>query len=74
MSKLGEIMDSEINEIPRIFGEIVGTNPITEELANFLKTEKVHSILLLARGTSDNAAHFFKYLVETQLGLPCGLT
>jgi hypothetical protein len=28
----------------------------------------------LARGTSDNAAHFLKYLVETKLGLPCGLT
>jgi glucosamine--fructose-6-phosphate aminotransferase (isomerizing) len=28
----------------------------------------------LARGTSDNAAHFLKYLIETKLGLPCGLT
>lgn len=74
MNKLGEIMDSEINEIPRIFGELVSSNQITEKLAGFLKTEKIQSILLLARGTSDNAAHFFKYLVETQLGLPCGLT
>jgi glucosamine--fructose-6-phosphate aminotransferase (isomerizing) len=30
--------------------------------------------LILARGTSDNAAHYLKYLIETQIGLPVGLT
>ena len=33
----------------------------------------IHSIVIAARGTSDNAAHFLKYLVETRLGIPCGL-
>ena len=28
----------------------------------------------MARGTSDNAAHYLKYLIETQIGLPVGLT
>lgn len=35
---------------------------------------ETQSVLILARGTSDNAAHFLKYLIETKLGLPCGLT
>lgn len=74
MRKLGEIMNSEINETPGIFHKIINANIISSELASFLEKNKIHSILVLARGTSDNAAHFFKYLVETQLGLPCGLT
>ncbi|MBU6380283.1 MAG: SIS domain-containing protein, partial [Acidobacteria bacterium] len=31
------------------------------------------SVIILARGTSDNAGHYLKYLLETQLGLPVGL-
>ncbi len=30
--------------------------------------------VLTARGTSDNAGLYAKYLLEIQLGLPCGLT
>jgi glucosamine--fructose-6-phosphate aminotransferase (isomerizing) len=39
-----------------------------------LVEEDVQSVLILARGTSDNAAHYLKYLIETQIGLPVGLT
>lgn len=74
MVKLGEIMESEIGQTPEIFSRIVNSDLITEELANLIETTQIQSILVLARGTSDNAAHFFKYLIETQLGLPCGLT
>lgn len=39
-----------------------------------LTEQKIQSVLILARGTSDNAAHYLKYLIETQIGLPVGLT
>lgn len=74
MSKHGEIMNSEIAETPEIFARLTSTNLFPDELVKLLEIADIHSILILARGTSDNAAHFFKYLVETQLGLPCGLT
>ena len=74
MSKLGEIMMSEIRQTPEIFSKIIANDQITPQLATLISDSNIKSILVLARGTSDNAAHFMKYLVETQLGLPCGLT
>lgn len=74
MSQHGVIMESEIGQTPDVFAEIINSNLINTELLEFLRASKIQSVLVLARGTSDNAAHFFKYLVETQLGLPCGLT
>lgn len=74
MSKHGEIMMSEIRQTPEIFSKIISNDQISAQLANLISDSAIHSVLILARGTSDNAAHFLKYLVETQLGLPCGLT
>ena len=72
MSNHGEIMNSEISETPEIFAKLISANLFNESLSALLETSEIKSILILARGTSDNAAHFLKYLVETQLGLPCG--
>ena len=74
MSKHGQIMKSEIRQTPEIFSKIIANDQITPKLATLITDASIKSILVLARGTSDNAAHFLKYLVETQLGLPCGLT
>lgn len=74
MSQHGVIMESEIGQTPEVFAKILNSKPISDELLEFLHSSNIQSVLVLARGTSDNAAHFFKYLVETQLGLPCGLT
>lgn len=74
MTRHGEIMESEIGQTPEIFAKIISSDLISDQLATLIKDSEIHSVLVLARGTSDNAAHFFKYLVETQLGLPCGLT
>jgi glucosamine--fructose-6-phosphate aminotransferase (isomerizing) len=74
MSKHGEIMASEISETPDVFEKLISADLFSKELTELLDCAKIKSILILARGTSDNAAHFLKYLVETQLGLPCGLT
>ena len=36
-------------------------------------TERPRFVVLAARGTSDHAALYAKYLLEVRLGLPCGL-
>jgi len=74
MTRHGEIMESEIGQTSDVFAKIISSELISDQLANLIKESEIHSVLVLARGTSDNAAHFFKYLIETQLGLPCGLT
>ncbi len=70
----GEIMRSEISEIPDIFTKLLEDHSTFEQVGNYLRSKSIHSVLILARGTSDNAAHFLKYLIETQMGLPVGLT
>lgn len=74
MTRHGEIMKSEIGQTSDVFAKIISSDLISDQLSSLIKDFEIHSVLVLARGTSDNAAHFFKYLVETQLGLPCGLT
>ena len=71
---LEKIMQSEIAEIPAVFTKLIAAESQFGALSNLLKTSQIKSVLVLARGTSDNAAHFLKYLIETQLGLPVGLT
>ncbi len=67
-------MASEIAETPNVFRRIVDAMPASHIIAEMLGESEIQSVLILARGTSDNAAHFLKYLIETRLGLPCGLT
>ena len=67
-------MQSEIAEIPAVFTKLISAENQFSALSDLLKSNEIHSVLVLARGTSDNAAHFLKYLIETQLGLPVGLT
>lgn len=74
MSSLGSIMASEIAETPKVFRAIFDNKPAFDAIKNVLVEEKIQSVLILARGTSDNAAHYLKYLIETQIGLPVGLT
>jgi glucosamine--fructose-6-phosphate aminotransferase (isomerizing) len=74
MSSLGAIMASEIAETPKVFKAILDDKSAFDAIKNVLIEEKIQSVLILARGTSDNAAHYLKYLIETQIGLPVGLT
>lgn len=71
---LGAVMASEISETPAVFRRILSNLSSLDSIKNILTDNQISSILILARGTSDNAAHFLKYLIETKLGLPCGLT
>jgi len=74
MSKLVVIMASEIAETPKVFTAILDNKKAFDSVKDVLLEEKIQSVLILARGTSDNAAHYLKYLIETQIGLPVGLT
>jgi glucosamine--fructose-6-phosphate aminotransferase (isomerizing) len=71
---LGQVMESEIAEIPTVLENLLNSTDKFEQLARLISETKIASVQILARGTSDNAAHFLKYLIETQIGIPVGLT
>jgi glucosamine--fructose-6-phosphate aminotransferase (isomerizing) len=74
MGSLGTVMAAEIAQTPRVFRAIFENKDSFNAVKDVLTQEKIQSVLILARGTSDNAAHYLKYLIETQVGLPVGLT
>ncbi|MER5897741.1 SIS domain-containing protein [Streptomyces sp. NPDC001876] len=70
----GVIMSAEMAEQPEVLRRILrrGAGPIGAVAAE-IAARKPRFVLLTARGTSDNAALYAKYLLEIRLGLPCGL-
>jgi glucosamine--fructose-6-phosphate aminotransferase (isomerizing) len=70
----GTTMAAEIAEQPQSLARLieVGSGPI-EEVARRIRDRAPRFALIAARGTSDHAALYAKYLVETRLGLPVGL-
>ena len=73
MANPGDVMLCEISEIPRMLGDIAVDMEKNHVAKNLFKDRGFDSVIILARGTSDNAGHYLKYLLETQLGLPVGL-
>ena len=73
MNQPGDVMLSEIRETPSILRKLVDSFISNVPAQNLFKTHDFQSVIILARGTSDNAAHFLKYLIEIKLGLPVGL-
>jgi glucosamine--fructose-6-phosphate aminotransferase (isomerizing) len=69
----GEIMRSEIAQTPEVFHNLSKKISDYQSLINQLNLSRIQSVILVARGTSDNAALFLKYLVETKVGIPCSL-
>jgi glucosamine--fructose-6-phosphate aminotransferase (isomerizing) len=73
MTNCGEVTFGEIAEIPRVLHDIF-SYMFTENVASELfSSRKFNSVVILARGTSDNAGHFLNYLIETKIGLPCAI-
>ncbi|MGI5402815.1 SIS domain-containing protein [Streptomyces sp. CA-135486] len=71
----GRIMAGEMAEQPTVLRRILEKGaPRIREAATAIAARRPRFVLLTARGTSDNAALYAKYLLEIQLGLPCGLT
>jgi len=69
----GTIMRSEIEEIPAVFERIKSQSVQMHTEVSQLPLSSIDSVILVARGTSDNAALYLKYLIETKVGIPCGL-
>ncbi len=67
-------MEMEIASTPSVFQSILDAKSQFDSVKNIISEKKIKFVLILARGTSDNAAHFLKYLIEVKMGLPCGLT
>ena len=70
----GRIMSGEMAEQPAVLRRILDEGaPGIREVAAAVAARKPRFVLLTARGTSDNAALYAKYLLEIRLGMPCGL-
>ncbi|MEU8352150.1 SIS domain-containing protein, partial [Streptomyces sp. NPDC048845] len=71
----GRIMSGEMAEQPAVLRRILDEGaPRIREIAEQVAARNPRFVLLTARGTSDNAALYAKYLLEIRLGKPCGLT
>ncbi|MFF8287914.1 SIS domain-containing protein [Streptomyces sp. NPDC016309] len=71
----GRIMSGEMAEQPAVLRRILERGaPAIRSVAGAIAARRPRFVLLTARGTSDNAALYAKYLLEIRLGLPCGLT
>ncbi|MCF3121936.1 SIS domain-containing protein, partial [Streptomyces arenae] len=68
-------MARELAEQPDVLRRLLDEGaPRIRETARRVAGRKPRFVLLTARGTSDHAALYAKYLLEVRLGLPCGLT
>jgi glucosamine--fructose-6-phosphate aminotransferase (isomerizing) len=68
------IMRAEIGEIPLVVGRLLRDGAAaTAVVADAIQRASPRWVSIVARGTSDNAAVFARFLIETQLGLPVGL-
>jgi glucosamine--fructose-6-phosphate aminotransferase (isomerizing) len=70
----GALMAAEIAEQPAALARLLadGMAPV-REVAAAIASHRPRFVLLAARGTSDHAALYAKYLIEVGLGLPTGL-
>jgi glucosamine--fructose-6-phosphate aminotransferase (isomerizing) len=68
-------MFGEMAEQPEVLRRVLREGaPRIAECARRIAARRPRFVLLSARGTSDHAALYAKYLIEVELGLPCGLT
>jgi glucosamine--fructose-6-phosphate aminotransferase (isomerizing) len=68
----GAAMSAEIAEQPAVLDRLLADATVREAAAH-VRAAAPRFVLLAARGTSDHAALYAKYLVEARLGLPAGL-
>lgn len=67
-------MLEEIRQQPDVLDRTLRESlPVAEELRKTLSLRKPRLIILTARGTSDNAAQFGRYLLEISTGIPVSL-
>jgi glucosamine--fructose-6-phosphate aminotransferase (isomerizing) len=71
----GALMAAEIAEQPEALARLLVPETLerVHEIVGTIRERSPRFVLLAARGTSDHAALYAKYLVEVSLGLPAGL-
>ncbi|MGB7448045.1 MAG: SIS domain-containing protein [Ornithinimicrobium sp.] len=70
----GSLMAAEIAEQPEVWRRIVDDGlPAIDEVARRVAQRGPRFVLFVARGSSDHAALYGKYLAEIDLGLPAGM-
>ncbi len=68
-------MLAEIAEQPAALERTIAEERVKiAKLGNLLKARDIHLIVLVARGSSDNAALFGRYLLEITTGIPVSLS
>lgn len=68
------LMLAEIAEQPAVIARGLDENrKAAESIAKRVRARNIKFVLIAARGTSDNAAIYAKYLCETELGIPVAL-
>jgi glucosamine--fructose-6-phosphate aminotransferase (isomerizing) len=72
-SQPGSVMASEMAEQPRVLRELLARRETLEEALCGTGQPAPKGVILVARGTSDHAAVFGRYLLEAALGVPVGL-
>lgn len=70
---VGGLMAAEIAEQPAALAALLSRGAEFAAIADQLRQRSPRFLLMTARGTSDHAALYGKYLAEIQLGLPVGL-
>jgi glucosamine--fructose-6-phosphate aminotransferase (isomerizing) len=74
MEPAGATTATEIAQQPSVLARLLHEGaPVIREVAARVAARAPRFVLLAARGTSDNAALYAKYLLEVRLGLPVGL-
>jgi glutamine---fructose-6-phosphate transaminase (isomerizing) len=68
----GALMDAEILEQPAVWRRLLEAGQF-DDVAEAIRSHAPRMVLLAARGTSDHAALYGKYLVEVTHQLPAGL-
>ncbi|NCX76587.1 MAG: SIS domain-containing protein [Actinobacteria bacterium] len=66
-------MEFEIKQTPEVLGRLLMGQQQFETAVARIKSSSIKSVMIAARGTSDNAAHYLKHLIEVELGIPVGL-
>jgi glutamine---fructose-6-phosphate transaminase (isomerizing) len=74
-SRPGHLMAAEIREQPAIWRSLLANTDAAgiDAAAELIRARRPRAVLFVARGTSDHAALYAKYLVEIRHGLPAGL-
>jgi glutamine---fructose-6-phosphate transaminase (isomerizing) len=69
----GALMRAEIAEQPDVLASAAADCDQARDVGTLLRRRPPRFVLLAARGTSDHAALYAKYLLEVGLGVPAGL-